>query len=95
VALVALIPSAWLATRPSFVHRGQLDPREPVYTSNYLAARGYLLPWLVTEVPPDLEPVPLTRRILPLNLVMLYLITAIPLALVWGVTALVLRFIRT
>ena len=87
VALVALIPASWLATRPSFVHRGSLDPDEPVYTSNYLAARGYMLPWLVTEVPAELQPVALTRRVFPTNLLILYLLAALPLGLAWRLIA--------
>ena len=72
VALLALLPAAWLASHRDMVHRSVIDPREPLYTSNYLDARGLGFPWLVTEVPPDLGSVPWRQRVYPLNLAFLY-----------------------
>lgn len=59
------------------------------------ASRGYVLRWLITEVPPELGPVPLTRRVIPMNLLILYLVAALSLAFAWGVITLVARLIRT
>jgi hypothetical protein len=83
VALISLLPSGWLASRPSFVHRHALDPGEPVYRSSYLRARGWPEPWLVSEVPPELAPVPWSRRVQPLSLVELYLLGAMPITVLW------------
>ena len=50
LALIALIPGAYLAWWPTSVHYSWVDPSHPVYASNYLAAHGFVV-WLVTEVP--------------------------------------------
>ena len=63
VAAITVVILAWLASQPAYVHRSRLDPAEPVYTSNYLEARGLLFPWLIVEVPPELAPVPLMVRL--------------------------------
>ncbi len=87
IACLAIFPAAWLASQPAYVHRSRLDPTEPLYTSNYLQARGYLLPWLVTEIPPELAPVPLGTRVFPTNLGILYLLALIPATLFWTLVA--------
>ena len=63
VAAITVVILAWLASHPEHVHRSLLDPAEPAYTSNYLDARGFLFPWLIVEVPPELGHVPVTARL--------------------------------
>jgi len=80
VAVLALLPFAWLAWQPSFVHRSRLDPAAPLYTSNYLHARGFVVPWFITEVAPSIAPVPLTARIMPAGVGILYLVALLSAA---------------
>jgi hypothetical protein len=87
VALLALLPLSWLASQRDYIHRSALDPHEPVYTSNYLEARGLLFPWVITEVPPELAPVRWFERVRPANLGVLYLLAAAPVFLLWCVMA--------
>lgn len=78
---------AWLASQVSYVHRIRLVPSEPVYTSNYLEARGFLFPWLIVEVPAGLGSVPLSTRLDLKNAAILVLIAAIVAACVtWVLT---------
>ena len=35
IALLALLPAAWLAAQHDMVHRSRVDPRVPLNTSNY------------------------------------------------------------
>jgi hypothetical protein len=95
IALVALLPLAWLAWQPSFVHRSLLDPAEPLYASNHLQARGYLFPWLITEVPPGLGPVSFWARVIPGNLALLYVVALCPVILCWILAAAVRRWVRS
>lgn len=71
VLVLAVAPTLWLLAQPGVVPLRRVDPSEPVWTSHYLAARGYLYPWLVTEIPPRLEPMPLRSRVLLPNLALL------------------------
>lgn len=86
LALVALMPAAWLAAQPALVHRSVVDGTEPGYTSNYLEARGLLFPWIVTEVPADL-PIHWPRRVFPMNLLALYFVAAAPVVVLYLATA--------
>ena len=94
IAVIALLPLAWLAWQPSYVHRSALDPTEPIYASNYLQARGYIFPWLITEVPADLGPVPFRARVMPGNLARLYVVALFPVVLCWILVATVRRWLR-
>jgi len=94
IAAIALLPLAWLAAQPSYVHRSQLDPTEPLYASNHLRARGYVFPWLITEVPPALGPVSFWARVIPGNLALLYALALCPVALCWILVAVVRRWSR-
>lgn len=94
IALIALLPLAWLAWQPSFVHRSLLDPTEPIYASNYLEARGYLFPWLITEVPPALGPVSFRGRVIPKNLAALYVLALCPVVFCWILVVAVRRWSR-
>jgi hypothetical protein len=78
LALVALLPAAWLASRPVYAHRSLVDDTEAAYTSNYLRARGLLFPWIVTEVPADVA-IHWPQRVFPMNFLALYLVAAAPL----------------
>ena len=78
LALAALLPTAWLASRPVYAHRSLVDDTEAAYTSNYLQARGLLFPWIITEVPAA-APIHWSQRVLPMNLLALYLGAAAPL----------------
>jgi len=73
-AAITLVVLAWLASQRSYVHRGRLDPAEPIYASNSLEARGYLFPWLIVEVPPELGPVPFSARLDVKNAGVLFLL---------------------
>ena len=92
IGAVALLPLTWLAWQPSYVHRSRLDPAEPIYASNHLQARGYMFPWLITEVPPGLGPVSFWARVIPGNLVLLYVLALCPVVLGWILVAIVRRF---
>jgi hypothetical protein len=94
IAALALLPFGWLAWQPTYVHRRLLDPAEPTYTSNSLDARGAVIPWLITEVPPELGPVPFRARVMPGRLALLYLLALCPAGLCWGVVAEVRRWWR-
>jgi hypothetical protein len=94
IAAIALLPLAWLAWQPSYVHRSALDPAEPIYASNHLQARGYVFPWLITEVPPTVGPVSFWARVIPGNLVLLYVIALCPVVLCWILVAAVRRWWR-
>ena len=91
IALLALLPTAWLASQRTFVHRSIIDPREPIYASNYLDARGLGFPWLVTEVPENVGPVPWSQRVFPRNLLALYVVGLIVATPLW----IALRLART
>jgi len=92
IGVLALIPFGWLAWQPEYVHRSLLDPAEPAYTSNYLDARGAVIPWLITEVPPELGAVPLRARFMPIRLAVLYVAASCPIVVGWFLIAAVRRW---
>ena len=94
IAVIALLPLAWLAWQPSYVHRSLLDPTEPIYASNDLQARGYVFPWLITEVPPNVGPVSFWTRVIPGHLALLYVLALCPVAICWILVAVVRRWSR-
>ena len=89
IAAIALLPFGWLAWQPSYVHRSVLDPAEPLYASNYLDARGSPFPWLITDVPPPLGPVPFRARVMPGALGLLYVLAVCPVGVGWILVAVV------
>jgi len=82
LALAALLPTVWLASRPVYAHRSLVDDTEAAYTSNYLRARGLLFPRIVTEIPADV-PIHWSQCVLPMNLLALYLVAAAPLLVLY------------
>ena len=74
IVALALIPTIWLAVQPNYADRSLIDPDFPPQLSSSLEARGYVVVWLVTQVPPEMGRVPLSRRVFPKTLFVFYVV---------------------
>ena len=90
IAVVAIAPALVLAMEPSYVHASVLDPSVPAGSSYYLEGIGFFT-WLITEVPARMKDVSLMDRLFVGQLLRIYIVSLILVALPWTVLRLAAR----